>query len=218
MWHCVEQYLQALSDYREHMRSGSPLAGRPTCGQDVEPIQPPAQRTNRLGLALIVVGAALGALSLTVLSWFHGTLDLLHGSQSTAGDLGDLLDRLVTARRALDDRNAIHLGLSDYYFSWLGWVLLVSVFVVAVVAIMPTAEGGPVRVLGALLALLGILATFWSLDVYRPAHDPRLPSGPSYADFLRHSSYGAWAAWAAFLLMGIGSALGPSKRSLTASR
>lgn len=200
------------------MRSGSPIAGRPTQGQDAERIQPPAGCTNRLALALIILGAVLGALSLTVLRWFRGTLDLLHGSQSTAGDIGDLLDRLVTARRALDNRNAIHLGLSDYYFSWLAWVLLAAVFVVAVVAVMPTAEGGAVRTLGALLASLGVLATFWSLDVYRPAHDPRLPSGPSYADFLQHTSYGAWAAWAAFGLMGIGAALGPSRRPRPATR
>ena len=199
------------------MKTGSAPAGRPAPSEPDGGVQP-AARASRLGLGLILLGTVLGALSLSVLNWFRGTLHLLHGSQSTAGDIGDLLDRLVSERRALDDRNAFHLGLSDYYFSWLAWVLLAAAFIVAIVATLPTSEGGPVRFLAVLLAVLGILATLWSLDVYRPAHDPRLANGPSYAQFVSHTSYGAWAAFAAFVLIGFGAVLGPGPRPARAPR
>lgn len=207
-----------MTDYRDGMRTDGPLAGAPATSPGAGSTGAPAPMPNRVGLVLIGIGAVLGALSLTVLNWFHGNLELLHGSQSTAGDIGDLLDRLVTTRRALDDRNAIHLGLSDYYFSWLAWVLLAALVIVAIVAALPTSEGGRVRILAGLLSLLGILATFWSLDLYRPAHSAPVASGPSYADFVSHTSFGAWAAFAAFVLIGLGAVLGPSRGSTPRDR
>ena len=171
----------------------------------------PTSSPNPVGLTLIGVGALLGVLAFTVLDWFHGTLGVLDGSRSKVGDIGDLLDQLVVTRHQLDDHDAIHLGLSQYYYSWLAWVLIAAAVVVAVVAALPTSEGGQVRVLGVLLAVLGVVATLWAIDVYRPAHDAGVSRGPSFKDFLDHTSIGAWCAIAAFVLIGAGALLGPRR-------
>jgi hypothetical protein len=180
---------------------------------------------SRTGLLLVGLGAVLGAIALTVLPWFRGDVGVLRGSHSTTGDLGDVLDSLVSLRHDLGDKHAYRLGLSDYYFSWLGWLLLAAAVVVAVVAILPTSEGGAVRILGVLICLLGVTATFWAIDVYRA--DPELGGkprpnvdylpgdGPGYGAFLSHASAGFWVAVAAFVLIGVGAAHGP-RRARTA--
>lgn len=164
-----------------------------------------------MALAFVGVGAVLGVLAFSVLDWFHGQLGMLTGSRSTVGDIGELLDRLVATRDKLHDRGAIHLGLSEYYYSWLAWLLIVAAVIVALVAALPTAEGGQVRVLGALISVLGVVATLWAIEVYRPAHNEGVSRGPSFGDFMRHTSVGAWFALAAFVLIGIGAVLGPRR-------
>jgi len=170
----------------------------------------PRRVPNPVAFALVGLGALLGVLSLTVLPWFRAVGAIR--STDTVSDIRELLDDLISRRRELGTRSAFHLGLSEYYYSWLAWLLLAAAVIIALVAAFPTREGGQVRMLGFLVSGLGVVATVWALDVYRPGHHtPGVDPGPSFADFAAHMSFGAWAALLAFVLLGLAAVLGPRR-------
>lgn len=94
-------------------------------------------------------------------------------------------------------------GLSDAYFTWLAWVLLVVAFALAVVA---NTGGGAARgagVLGGLVGLAGAVLTVFAL---------RLTDGQSLRRYLDAAGAGFWAAVIGFALVALGAALGVSRK------
>jgi hypothetical protein len=151
----------------------------------------PPTRTGFGGTALGVVtgGAVLVLLAFTVLDWlsFRGdsTFARIHARLNLAGPFAT--------------------GLADAYFSWLGWTTFGVVLVVAVLAALVASIGRVLRPVALVLALAGVGLTFWSIKLM-------VAPIPKYADILSSQRLGFYAAVMGFLLMGIGAAIGPSRR------
>ena len=107
----------------------------------------------------------------------------------------------TTGSRRISDQ--VDRACADTYFSWLGWVLLIAVVVIAIAATLPSPASGPLRALGAVLAAAAIALTFFAIQ---------LSDGAAYTTFLKHTSVGFYLALGGFLLAGIGALCGPSNR------
>lgn len=140
-----------------------------------------------VGATLAGVGGVLLVIAFTAVDW----LDLKPSSS-----FSDIHDRL-----AADSTGAT--GVADTYFSWLGWVLVIAVVVIAIAASLPTPASGPLRALGAIVAAAAIALTFFAIQ---------LSDGVAYSSFIKHASVGFYLAIGGFLLAGIGALTGPSRR------
>lgn len=179
-------------------------------------------RPNVVGLVLAVIAAVLGILSLFVLGWYRNDYGSVSGgaSSSSGSKFSKIHDALTSAQNQVDANPAIgkylHFGISPTYFGWLGYLLIAAAVVLAIIACLPT--GGLVmlfKVLTAIVSLAGIGLTLWAIDLisFDPALRSRLgsnaPSG--YGDWLKHTSFGAWAMGLAFLLCLIVALIPPKK-------
>ena len=173
-----------------------------------------------VGGAFVVIGAVLLVLGFTVLNWFRSDYSTFGGG-GTGSHFSGVHHRLDLAQRAFGQvpqfSKYIHLGIAPTYFSWLGWVLLVAAIVLGLAAVAPLgAASAPARILGVVVALAGIGLTLWALDLLRidgPIAQRLAPDQniPSYFDYIKHTSFGAWAALAGFLLIAIGALIGPGR-------
>jgi hypothetical protein len=179
-------------------------------------------RPNVAGLVLAAIAAVLGILSLFVLGWYRDNYSSVSGGQnaSSSSKFSKIHDVLTNAQHQIDANprvgNFIHLGISPTYFGWLGYLLIVAAVVLAVISALPT--GGAVmlfKVLTAIVSLAGIGITLWAINLVsfdaalRSQLGSNTPSG--YGDWIKHTSFGAWAMGLAFLLCLI-AALIPPKR------
>jgi hypothetical protein len=140
-----------------------------------------------VGATLAGIGGVLLIIAFTAVDWLD-----LSGSIS----FSDIHDRL-----SQDSSGAT--GVADTYFSWLGWVLVVAVVVIAIAASLPTPASGPLRAFGAIVAAAAIALTFFAIQ---------LSDGVAYSSFIKHASIGFYLAIGGFLLAGIGALCGPSRR------
>src|SRR3954471_4342137 len=149
-------------------------------------------RIGVVGVVVAVIGVVAGVIAFTAVDWYS---DFRIGAHF--GDIHDLLER------AGGDAD----GVAKAYFSWLAWTLLAVAFVCALVANAPTPASGPLRAVGALVAVAGIAFTFWGI---------RLTEGsdPSYGEFVKHAAKAPalYFACGGFLLIAIGSLIGPARR------
>ena len=190
---------------------GQPAAG-PQSAYAPPEYSEPVSRFNPVAAVLVVLGAAALLLAFTVLNWFRSDSDDASffddaGDDSTFGKLskGFAKTRNGVPARYRDD---LSFGVSDQYFGWLGWTLLAAAVVLAVLAILPLASGSaPLRVLAVLVSLAGIVLTAWALRLIAVSGDLEKTIStsankfPSYGDYLKHSSFGAWAAVLGFALL-----------------
>jgi hypothetical protein len=179
-------------------------------------------RPNIGALILAVIAAVLGILSLFVLAWYRDNYGSVSGGGNTANSskFSKIHDVLNTAQNQIDANPSagkyIHFGIAPTYFGWLGYLLIAAAVVLAIIAALPT--GGAVmlfKILTAIVSLAGIGLTLWAIDLVsfdaalRSQLGSDAPSG--YGDWLKHTSFGAWAMGLAFLLCLI-AALIPPKR------
>jgi hypothetical protein len=115
-------------------------------------------------------------------SWYS----VAHGHQIKFSTLHDLTDRAGGSRAP------------RWYFSWLAWLLLALVVIVGAVANVPGPLSVPLRVLGLLLGIAGIVATYWAL------HKAVAP-----ASVLDDARAGVWLAFVGYLFTAVGATLGP---------
>jgi hypothetical protein len=141
------------------------------------------------GLAVTLAGAVLVLLALTTLDWLSVR--------------GDSTFAQISAR--LHVMGPYASGLAIAYFNWLGWVAFGVVLAVAVLAALPTAHPAVLRVAGLLLGVAAAALTIWSVKL-------SATSVPSLGDTLSSQRAGFYAAVVGFVLMGVGAALGPSRR------
>jgi hypothetical protein len=182
-------------------------------------------RFNVVAGVLAGIAAILGILSLFVLGWYRDNYNSVSGgsSASSGSKFSKIHDALQTAQNQIDAQPSagkyIHFGLAPTYFSWLGYVLIIAAVVLAFIAAAPL--GGAVVVVkfvAAIVALAGLGATFWAIDLisFDAALRSRLgndaPSG--YGDWLKHTSFGAWAMMLAFLLCFIAALLPPKRKTV----
>lgn len=152
----------------------------------------PSQSFGLLGAAFAAAGALLLILALTAVNWFTTA-----GLGSThAGDLKKILQSGTGA-----------VGIAKAYFAWLGWALVVAVVVLAILANLPWPLARIFRVIGAIVAALGIALTFLAIRLTSTTG----ANSPTYGDYLDHARMGFYLAIAGFLLVGIGCVIGPSR-------
>jgi hypothetical protein len=155
-------------------------------------------RIGAPGIGVMVVGAVLLLLSFTTLDWYQAPKSQ-GDSVSKIGfaELHHNLDSFPAGGRP---------GPSEAYFSWLAWVLLIAVIIVAFAANLPTKASDGLRMFGFFLGLLGVAFTYYTLSRYaQAAHDLFGTSSGA----LTHADIGIWAALGGYLLAGIGAAFGP---------
>ncbi len=141
---------------------------------------------------LAVVGAALGVVSFTTVNWFTG------GDDSHFSDIKHLLSSGQAKQLAS--------GFAKIYFSWLAWVLLAAVVISAILAAIP-GVGTAFRIIGVIVALGAIAATFVAIKFFNSK------ANESYGQYLKHARLGFYLAVAAFLVAGIGAAVGSRRRA-----
>ena len=149
------------------------------------------------GAVVAVLGAAAGAIAVTVLKWYS-TLVLSTGDarfkRAHFSDVHDLITSLQTGAN----------GFGKVYFSWLGYVLLAAAVVFALLANAPTPARTGLRVFGALVGLAGIALTFLGI---------RFINGITYSQFLKHANVGFYVMLGAFALTTIASLLPAPSRA-----
>ena len=164
--------------------------GQPMYGDSTPPPAPyvPQRSTGGpgiVGIVLAVVGAVAVIVSFTALEWFH------EFGKAKFSDLADATGSRTGAT-----------GIATAYFGWLAWVLLVAALLAAIVANLPTPASGALRPLGALLGLAGAGLTFWAIKF---AHFG------GYTEFLKRADLGFYVAVGGFVLIAIGSMIGPRR-------
>jgi len=179
-------------------------------------------RPNIAGLVLAAIAAVLGILSLFVFGWYRKDYSSVSGGANSSSNskFHNVHDALTKLQHLIDSNPTagkfISLGVAPVYFSWLGYLLIVAAVVLAIISALPT--GGAVmlfKVLTAIVSLAGIGLTLWAIDLFSlsPAAQAQTtgntPNG--YGDWIKHTSFGAWAMGLAFLLCLI-AALIPPKR------
>jgi hypothetical protein len=94
-------------------------------------------------------------------------------------------------------------------------VVLIVAAALAVASALPVRRGASLlRAAAVVVAALGLGFTLWAVDLV--SFDSTAASyfgaaTPGYGGWLAHMSVGAWFALAAFVLIGLGSALGPRR-------
>lgn len=148
----------------------------------------PSYTFGFIGAAIAVVGIVLGIVSFVALDWATDS-----GQSATFSTLKD-------AVTAAADQGSAFGGDTEIYFKWLGWVLLIVSFVVALLACLPSPASPALRGLGVLLGLAGIGLTLWAFKGFG-----------TWSDIFKHGAIGLWLALAGFLLIAIGAAIGPQR-------
>jgi hypothetical protein len=157
----------------------------------------PSQRFGVVSAVLTALGALLVILAFTALDWYGD--GGVSGSKSKFSDI----------HRSLDLVGGFAQGPAKLYFSWLGWALLAAAAVSALLAALPTA-GTPFRVVGVVIAVAGIVATFLAIQLLKNS-DAVTGAYRGYSTWLKHARIGFYVAVAGFVLMAVGAATGPSR-------
>lgn len=140
----------------------------------------PSRRFGVVGTLAALVGGGMVAVSFTLLDW------LAPGQHSTFHDI----------HNSLTGTNATY---AKDYFSWLGWVALGVVVVLALAANLPTPLHVGLRPLGAIAALAAIGATVYAIE--------RIPGG-SWTRVYDYAIAGTWCAVVGFAVAGVGALVG----------
>ena len=217
---------QQPSDYPQQQsgyESGQPGGyGQQNYPPQAYPGEVAATTKNRFSVAtavLAAIAAILGILSLFVLGWYRKFGSLGGGSTGSKTKFSKLHDAVNTLQDAIDQNPTagkfVSLGISPSYFSWLGYVLIIAAVVLTFITAAPLGGASvAVKFVSALVALAGLGLTLWALDFahFTGAVANQIGTTPnSFGDWLKHSSWGAWAMLLAFLLCLVGSLIPPKK-------
>ncbi len=146
----------------------------------------PSQTFGWLGFGMSVIGSVMVLVSYSALIWIGA------GNYT----FPDLRQRIT----AIDSDVLVH-PVAKTYFSWLGWAILALVAVCAILAATP-ALSGPFRILAPLLAVAAIALTLVAIDITNQR---------AYGVWFRDARAGFYLALVGFVLVAIGSALGPGR-------
>lgn len=149
----------------------------------------PARSLGVLGIVLVLVGAAMIFLSFAVLDWYPGSTDPSAVAHVGFAELGGV---------STGDRVP---ALSSEYFAWLAGVFLLLMIAIGSAANLPTRASGLLRVLGALIGIGGVVATYYALDGLSRLNEGDYP--------LHKASAGIWLTLAGYVVAGVGAAIGP---------
>ena len=164
------------------------IVSRRLPAMDIDGAARPPARVGVVGVALMVAGAVMVLVSFTAADWYEGTRGADSVGPRTFGSLHTLTKYPGTP------------AVPHAYFSWLAWVLLIASIILALGANLPTAYANHLRVLGALVGMVGAGATYVAIE------QPHQGTSGSAFD---NASAGIWLALLGFLLAGAGAAIGP---------
>jgi NAD/NADP transhydrogenase beta subunit len=153
------------------------------------------RRSTRLtAIALVLAGAVLVLISFRFLDWY----DVPHRPDST----GD-----VTFARLHDNADQLSgVGTATAYFDWLAWVLLILLIGVGIAANLSAPMTDALRIVGFLLGVLGVAATYFAIA---QLHNAQVAAGAQQGSVFHNSSWGMWAVFIGYLAAAAGAAIGP---------
>jgi hypothetical protein len=162
------------------------------------------------GAVFVATGTVLVLAAFTVLQWFRDGAGFFAGagSNTTFGDLGDVLDlrRAQFARKGLS--KYVSFGASQPYFAWFGWTLLLAAVLAGGLAVSRFGRRWILRWFGAVVAVTGIAVTLLALNLVTvEGNAPNNADLPNYGQYIAHAGLGAWAALVGFLLIAVGALL-----------
>jgi hypothetical protein len=218
------QYGQPPAQFNQAgAQPGQPQFGQPQPYSQQPPAQPYGQQATYAppasspmsitGLIFVLLGTVGLVLSFTVLHWFHGD----NGVNSDAGGLSTF-SKIHKSIEQLDSGAAAKFasfGVSNVYFAWLGWVLAGAAVVLGLIAVSRLGTRTPaLKILAAVVAAVGIGITAWAIDIvsFTGPAAAATKGQDGYTEYLKHTSFGAWAAVAGFLLILIGALLPARQR------
>ena len=143
-----------------------------------------------VGLVVSVIGAIVTVLGLTAINWYN--LPKAVPIDNTKFTVLNPLAKTVKA------------SFTEIITGPVGWLLIVALIVVAIVATLPTAAAGLLRIVAPVLAVVILAAavfalmTFWS-----KAKDAGIDGG-----IFKNTGLGLWLAIGGLILLGVGGALG----------
>ena len=141
-----------------------------------------------VGTVLALLGGILGIVVLTGLEWFNGS-DV--GRGLSFGDVRTLVGNSSSAT-----------GFASAYFGWLAWVFLIVAVVAGVMASFPSPALRAFRVIGTVIGFAAAGLSFLAIQ---------LSANGSYVDYLKDARIGFYLMVIAYILAGVGAAIGPRK-------
>lgn len=186
----------------------APSAGTP------HTVRPATRSFGVVGATLVLLGGVACVLAFTVLNWRSG--DKVRVFSAADAKFSNVHKELNQLHSQVPNGFAkyVDYGVSRMYFSWLAWVLLAAAVVVGLLAVLPNAFSGVLRVLGPIVGLAGVGLTFWAIDLasFSGPYARQLgSSNPGYSDYLNDAGPGFWLAAAGLLVIGLGALLGPRR-------
>jgi hypothetical protein len=148
------------------------------------------------GALLVIAGGVLLIVAIGFLDWYATPAAADSAPRITFGELHDSADQLSGA------------GAASAYFDWLAWVLVIALVGVGVAANLPIAPADPLRVVGFLVGLIGLAATYFAVT---QLHNAQVAAGGQRHNAFFNSTWGLWLAFAGFALGTAGALLGPRK-------
>ncbi len=133
---------------------------------------------------MALLGGIVGIVALTGLEWFKGGISF-----------SDMSSRL-------DAAGSLANGFSAAYFSWVAWAFLVVAVAAAVMASFPSPALRAFRIIGVVVGFAAAGLSFLALQ---------LVDNSSYTDNLVHARVGFYLILVAYVLAGIGAAIGPRR-------
>jgi hypothetical protein len=150
------------------------------------------------GVLLVLTGAVLLIVAFRFLDWYDVPTHVAdRPNRITFGTLHANADQLSGA------------GAATAYFDWLAWVLLIVAVAAGVGANLPFRPADVLRVVGFLVGLIGLAATYFAVA---QLHNAQQAAGGSRHGPLFNSTWGLWLAFVGYLLAAVGSGLGPRRR------
>jgi hypothetical protein len=155
---------------------------------------------------VLAIGALLILLAFSVLAWFRNGPGFFSGAanNSTFGDLHQLIGQYE--RQSASISGHVSFGIAEYYFGWLGWLLLLAAVGLGGVAVSRFgARHWYARWLACVIAVAGAALTLGALKLITFEGSADVPGvdAPTYTEYLKHSGLGVWAAVLGFVLIAI---------------
>jgi hypothetical protein len=150
------------------------------------------------GALLVIAGGALVLVAFRFLEWYDTPARADSAPKITFGELHGSADQLSGA------------GAATAYFNWLGWVLLIALILVGVAATMPIQPADVLRVVGCVIGVLGIAATYFAVA---QLHNAQVAAGGERHNAFYNSTWGLWLTFVGFAAGAVGAFLGPRKVS-----
>jgi hypothetical protein len=141
------------------------------------------QQFGIVSTVLALLGGILGIVTLTGLDWFKGS--------TSFSDVHDALEANPNSAT----------GFASAYFGWLAWTFLIVAVLAGVMASFPSPALRAFRVIGVVVGFAAAGLSFLAIQLLQG----------SYLDYLKDARIGFYLMVVAYLLAGIGAAIGPRK-------